>query len=299
MKRGREINWMYVILVSMFIIIASGCRSSSDSTQGYDEPYEDQDISGVWVGWMGSDKDDTFAVGIITKDIINQDNKYGYTSWFIGQDKFMQYKQFMSSENSFLYQQADSAIFTGYFDDCSWNTAGIDYGTKELRPLYIWAAGATRRAFGGPLFSAYAYSDNSDSGFLVFYYNTTFDVSPDVNNLKGEWVINNSFLNGNTAVLSISPSTHSTMTTTITGSDDKGNNIKGTISIYYNPLYSKDPNVYKVNLNLNGTINLTGLAAYVLEADTLGIEITNRTLAIGATDSSKSYFFGGFAAPKE
>jgi len=291
MKKVRITNTMCMIACSL-ILFAHGCSSSNNSPKGYEEPYPEQDISGVWLGNIGK----TFALGIITKEDDDE-----FSAWFVGQDEFSQFKQFISPDGSLLVQETDSAVFTGYLDDCSWNTAGLDYATKTPRSLFTLAAAAARASYGAP-FGSYTYGDKSETGFLSFYYNTSFEVKPDVNNLSGQWVIKNAFVYGNTARLVISPSTQSTSGTTFTGDDDRGNTFDGSITIYYNPLYSKSPNVYTVNLilkNSSNSINLTGLAAYVLEAQTQGIQINRKTLAIGTASTGRSYFFGGFAEPQE
>ena len=289
MARVRNNKCLFaLLLVSMLLI--TGCSSSSSSTGGINEPYEKQDISGVWLGYLGN----TFIVGIFT----TKDNDH-FSGRLIGQDQYNQYKQFISPDGSFLTQTPASAIFTGYLEDCSWNTTGLDYSTVPIQSLYISGPAATKKVFGGPPFGAYSYGTKPETGIFVVYYNTTYDVPPNVNNMKGQWEIQDSFKQENTVKLTITPYPADTKGAVISGLDDRGNTFKGTIEIYYSPLDNKPHNVYDVNLSLNDTINLTGLAAYVLESNSLGIDIKKKTLAIGATNEDRSYSFIGLAGFKK
>jgi hypothetical protein len=272
-----------LLLVSM--LLTTGCGSSSSNTSGINEPYEKQDISGVWLGYIGS----TFTVGIFTKE----DNDH-FSGRLIGQDKHNQYKQFISPDESFLTQTTGSAVFTGYLEDCSWNTSGLDYSTVPLQSIYIIGTASTKRVFGSPI-GAYNNRSNSETGTIVLYYNTTYDVPPNVNNISGQWEIHDALLKDNTIKLSITPYTADTKGAVISGLDDRGNTFNGTIEIYYSPLDNKPHNVYDVKLWLNNTINLSGLAAYVLESNTEGIIVSKKTLAIGATNEDRSYSFSGLA----
>ena len=293
-----------LLLVSM--LLTAGCSSSSSNASGSNEPYEKQDISGVWLGSMGSTvSGETFIVGIFT----TKDNDQ-FSGRLIGQDNYNQYKQLISPDGSFLTQTPNSAIFTGFLEDCSWNTSGLnlDYSvikltSSELPSLFIYCSAATKRVLGGPPFGAYSYRtyiSKPETGMIVLYYNTTYDVSPNVNNIKGQWKIRDSFKQNNTIILSITtPYAADTAGAVIAGSDDRGNTFNGTIKIYYSPLDNKPHNLYDVNLTLNNTMNntidLTGLAAYVLESGTEGITVSKKTLAIGATNEDKSYSFSGLA----
>jgi hypothetical protein len=273
------------------MFLTAGCGSSSNNTSGIEEPYAKQDISGVWLGFMGSTvKDGTFIVGIFTTD----DNDH-FSGRFIGQDKYNQYKQFISPDGSFLTEATDSAVFKGILEDCSWNTSGPDYSTVPLQSVSIFATAATKSVFGGLPLGAYTNEATSATGVIALYYNTTYDKPPNVNNIKGQWQIRDSFKQNNTIILSITPYTADTKGAVIKGSDGHGNTFGGTIEIYYSPLDNKPRNIYDVTLKLNNSIDLTGLAAYVLESNTEGITVTNKTLAIGATNDDKSYSFSGFA----
>ncbi len=273
MTRVRKNKWLFALLVVSMPLIA-GCSSSSNISN-ITEPYEKQDISGVWLGYMGT----TFVVGIFTTD--DNDN---YSGRLIGQDQYNQYKQFISPDGSYLTETPDSAIFTGYLDDCSWNTSGPDYRTMPLQSVYIFAPASTKRVLGGPPFGAYSYKSKSENGEFLLYYNTTYDVTPNINNIKGQWEINKSFQQNNTVTLTITPDTTDTKGAVISGKDSHGNTFNGTIVIYYSPLDNKPHNIYDVTLKLNNSIDLTGLAAYVLQSDSEGISVPKKTLTIGATN---------------
>jgi hypothetical protein len=299
MTRVRKNRGLFAfLLVSIFL--TAGCGSSSSKTSGVNQPYAKQDISGVWVGYMSSKLNSTFIVGFFT----TEDNDH-FSGRLIGQDKFNQYKQFISPDGFFLTETPNSALFTGVLEDCSWNTSGLvpDYSvmklaSSELPSLNITGPAATKRVFGGPPFGAFSYISRSETGILALYYNTTYDVPPDINNIKGQWEIHDSIMQDNTVMLSITPNTADTKGAFISGLDDRGNTFNGTITIYYSPLDNKPHNLYDVNLtlkNTTNTIDLNGLAAYVLESTTNGISIPKKTLAIGATNNDRSYSFSGLA----
>ena len=285
MTRVRKNKGLFaLLLVSM--LLTAGCSSSSNSS-GINEPYEKQDISGVWLGYLGN----TFMAGIITKE-----NNEVYSARFVGQDtKNLQYSQFISPEGSFLSQTPNSAIFLGYLEDCSWSTSGVDYSNLSPQSLFISGPAVTKRVFGGPPFGAYSYGNKSETNMFVLYYNTTYDVLPNVNNLRGQWEIRDAIFKGNTVVLMIQPNTTNTIGTTISGLDKRGNTFDGTITIYYSPIETKPHNVYEVFLKLNNTIDLKGLATYVLESNTMGISIPQKTLVIEALNKDKSYSLNGLA----
>jgi hypothetical protein len=293
MTRVRKHKGLLALLL-MTMFLTAGCASSSNNTSGIADPYPKQDISGVWFGYFGS----TFTIGIITQDETDR-----FSATLIGQDKYNQFKQFISPDGFFLTEATNSAIFTGILDDCSWNTSGLDYSvlkltSQELPSIYINGPAAATRVFGGPPFGAYTYQtyfSKPETGMFYLIYNTTYDKIPNANNIKGQWQVHDSFKQNNTIKLTILPYTADTKGATISGSDDRGNTFNGTIEIYYSPLDNKPHNVYTVNLSLNNTINLNGLAAYVLEADTGGVTVSKKTLAIGATSPDKSYSFSGFA----
>lgn len=298
MTKVKNNKWLFILLF-MSMLITEGC-SSSNSTKLIENPYEKQDISGVWVGFIGS----AFAIGIITTD----DNE-NFSGRFIGQyTKSLVYTQFVSPDGFYLTQTPETAIFSGDLEECTWNTNGPDYSTLPLQSLTILGSATTKSVFGGPLFSSCTYTNQPDNpeqpqvSVLVFYYNTTYDVLPNVNNLSGDWEINDILKKGNNVIMSIAPNTTDTTQTSISGQDGRGNTFNGTIKIHYNPnpLDKKPHNVYDVNVSLketNNTIDLTGLATYVLAESTggEGITIPKKTLAIGVTDKDKSHSLSGLA----
>jgi hypothetical protein len=285
MTRVRK-NKGLLALFMVSMLLTAGCSSSSN-TSGINDPYEKQDISGVWLGYFGN----TFTVGIITKET----NEF-YTGRFICQDaEDLRFKQLISPDGSFLSQTPNSAIFLGYLEDCSWSTSGVDYSNLSPQSLYLSGPAVTKSVFGGPPFGAYSYGNKSETNMFVSYYNTTYDVLPNVNNISGQWEIRDAIYKDNTVVLMIQPNTTNTIGTTISGHDNRGNSFDGTITIYYSPIETKPHNVYEVFLKLNNTIDLNGLAAYVLECNTLGITIPQKTLAIGALNEDRSYSLNGLA----
>ena len=265
-KGGQNKRLLVLLFASM--LFAAGC-SSSNSASSFEEPYVKQDLSGVWVGYFGNN----FAIGIIS----TEDQEH-YSAWFIGSNI-----QYVSPTDSFLEQVAPSSIFQGYLNDFEWDTAGLDYQSTS-RSLFISGPVQTKSLFGGGLFPGgyYMYVDNSqDMNAIIFYYNTTYDLSPNIKNISGQWEIKNEFQTGNTLVLEIAQNS-STTGTTISGEDNRGNTFDGTIKIHYSPT---PHNVYDVKLTLNNTIDLTGLATYVSGVSTLGI-VLPKSFAIGATGTN-------------
>jgi hypothetical protein len=267
MIQGRN-NKRLIALLFASMFFAAGC-SSSNNTSGIEAPYVKQDLSGVWSGYLGNN----FAIGIIS----TEDQEH-YSAWFIGSNI-----QYVSPTDSFLEQVAPSSIFQGYLNDFEWDTAGLDYQSTS-RSLFISGPVQTKSLFGGGLFPGgyYMYVDNSqDMNAIIFYYNTTYDLSPNIKNISGQWEIKNEFQTGNTLVLEIAQNS-STTGTTISGEDNRGNTFDGTIKIHYSPT---PHNVYDVKLTLNNTIDLTGLATYVSGVSTLGI-VLPKSFAIGATGTN-------------
>jgi len=272
---------LLLCLVIIGTFFMPGC-STNNSTSRIEDPYPEQDISGVWLGYLG----EIFAIGIITTD-----DYESYDARFITADG-----QFISVDSSPFEQAQNSAIFTGELDECFWDTTGQDYSTLYPQLLQVYTPAATRQVMGlGLPAGAYTYVDSGEVGIFAFIYNTTYNkISPNVNDIGGQWEIQDSFREGNTLVLTIAPNTATTTGTTITGQDDRGNTFSGTIEIRYSDPDSTAFNVYDVNMTLNDTIDLTGLATYVSEVHTSGINI-EKTLIIGASTNGKTYAVGGLA----
>jgi hypothetical protein len=283
MKRVMNNRWL-VILMNLLILVSVGCNSNNSSSR-VEETNEKQDISGVWVGYIGS----FFTVGII-----NKDESEKYLVQLVAQDNFGQYKQFISPDGAPLIQQ--TLNFTGNLEALTWDTTGPDYNYSTLSPrsLFLWFTALGGRQIGP--FGGFFYEDNKkEIGQLLLIYNTTYDVSPNVNNIGGQWEIKNAILKDNTIVLTITPNAADTKGAVILAHDNQGNIFDGTIVIHYSTVDKIHKNVYDVNLTLNNTINLSGLAAYVLESSTEGIAVSKKTLAIGATNKDRTYSFSGLA----
>ena len=115
---------------------------------------------------------------------------------------------------------------------------------------------------------------------------------------SGQWEIKDILTKGNTLILTITPNTADTNGTTISGSDTNDNKFDGTITIHVTPV---PHNIYDVSLKMNNSIDLTGLATYVSEVTSSGegIKLTQKTLAIGATNNDKTYSLSGLANKKD
>jgi hypothetical protein len=286
-------RFLAVFIVSLLVV--AGC-SSSNGTANITKPFTTQDASGVWLGFIGN----AFAVGIITTD----DNVH-YSGRFIGQYNISRiFTQFLTPDGSFLTQTPETAIYTGTLEECISDNSPDYHNRLPLQSLSLLGSVSAKSVFGGPLFSSATYADQpyipeqSQTGELILYYNTTYDVSPNVNNLSGQWEIKDILTKGNTLVLTIAPNATDTNVTTISGSDTNGNQFDGTITIHVNKVNSVPHNVYDVSLKMNNSIDLTGLATYVLEITSEGVSLPQKTLAIGATDKDKNFSLSGLANKK-
>jgi hypothetical protein len=288
MKRGGTCLWALVLGVLCALALVGCSTGGSDGT--VENPVEAPDPTGVWFGYLGGDMDD-FTIGVIIKAGTNR-----YAARMIRDDS-----QFISPEGLYLSIPSGSVIMTGYLDQLVWNAALDDYSAMspaypEDDPTYyrridLFAPVSTGRVIGSMLYSGFTYlNEPSNVHPITLYYDKT-DLSPNANNLAGDWVIENALQNGNDIVLSIEPNVWDTKGVEFTGSDSLGNTFAGTIEI---PLGAAPRNVYDVALSLNGDIELEGIAAYVLEVNTAGI-VRGRTLAIGVNDRGNTYSVSGLA----
>lgn len=270
---------------------AAGCSTSS-TKPSQDDPYTSPDISGVWLGWIDTQKEPSvFSIGMI----VEQDD--AYASLFVADDR-----QYLSPVADFgvspFTVEGDTAIFSGDLAEFSWTGVGDDYATLS-RALYLYGPALERSSlgFGWPGNALFFYDDaggfTDDLGRFIFFYNTTYEVSPNVENLGGQWVIENSWQDGNTLILTITPTDASNGVMTAT--DELGNRFSGSITVRSSP---EPCNVYDVSLQMNSAVNLDGLATYVLEMNTNGIEVIDKTLVIGAASSDHSHAVGGLATPR-
>jgi hypothetical protein len=276
MNRVKRYVWLLALLM---IVTLSGCGGSNSNTGTPVDPLPTQDISGVWIGSIG----DTFAVGIITQDDVAQ--FVGDTSLFIS-----------PSSSDPLHVTANSAIFSGNLDFIEWDTDGSDYQCTASQSGTVISTAATNSTLGFPfgLSGGGIYSIADQNLTFIFLYNNAYDETPDVNDLIGDWEIQNAWTTGNTLTLTISAGNPN-----ISGDDELNNHFEGTISIHTS---SPQKNVYGVSLQLTNTavplpepIQLDGLATFVSSYEQ-GATTKTDTLVIGAIDADKTYFLSGFAA---
>jgi hypothetical protein len=286
--RDNTLSLLTLLLLSVFIV--TGCSSSGGNISQITKPFPREDISGVWLGFLNNNK--IFTVGII---IPSTDTSYD--ARLIGAGD-----QFLAIDDFPIHSMTNSAVFQGNLKECVWNASGPDYSNEPTKDLFMEALGSTRGVIGAP-FGAYFYTADPTVSFsIALYYNTTYEVPPNVNNISGQWEMQDAVKAGNTLVLTITPNTTDTKRATISGKDDRGNSFDGTITIHVNPLDVKPRNVYDVNVtltNTNNSIDLTGLATYVLNATTHGVGFKNKAFVIGVTSNDKSFSLSGFANFKD
>jgi hypothetical protein len=261
--------------ISLFIFLfIIGCSADDSSISGGDtEPFPTQEISGVWLGDFITDEIDNFTIGIITRD---------HEVRFVGNSV-----QYEGPEGA-VSVTPNSAVFDGDLVELSWDDTWDDYRSTSaaLQVLGLIAGGAS-------LSGAFQYDEGTqETGSLIFIYNTTYEESPNVRNLEGDWIASNVFADGNTLTLTIIPDPDEQNTTngTITGSDAPlGNSFDGEIEIHYITDTEDTENVYDVTLRINGGDDLTGLATIVEEMNTEGLEIPKKTIAMGVSNPESTY----------
>lgn len=279
-------KYIYLLLV---IVLISGCSENSGSSGSVYEPFPQQELSGVWLGSFinttGVDPylESTFTVGIITKDgearFIGDDTQFiadgVYSSLTVVEDQWSLLGQYVQGE----------------LDACTWDTTGaaVDYHcTSDLVDDIAGGVVSQNTLWG--LYSRVG-DDYDYPGILSLVYSSTYETLPNVRDLEGPWVANNVFEHGNTLTLTITPDADEENTTgaTINGSDDVlGNNFTGVIVIHYSEDSEDLENVYDVTLSIDGDEDFTGLATYVLERTTQGVEDFKKTLAIGVANGDLS-----------
>jgi len=210
----------------------------------------------------------TFVIGIITPD---------HEARFIGD--VVQY-------DGDITVNAGPTSFSADINKYTWIEALTGYDSTGTL-LDFWGYVWTRALILG------TYSDPGEDEDIrhtyTLYYNTTFTVLPNVEHLGGEWRIQNAIVDGNTASITITPDVGNTTGGNITGSDNLANTFTGRVTILYD-LY----NVYRVEMSINGGETLTGLATYIEEVHTIGIDIP-RSMAIGVNNASGNTSFSGIA----
>ena len=276
MTKRHTTEWLLVFLLAgMFVI--TNCSETGESRDP--EPVEPADITGVWYGYVGS----AFMVGVILEDGTTGE----YYAWLMGKNLLL------ASLDDRPLTAEGSPIFEGILDEFSWS-GSPGYGTfppadSNHAAISVYGSANTGEIFGGLPFGAYTYLDEKVGqlgaevgAFTLFYYKG--DQST-VQDLQGQWELDDVLVAGNTLSLAISGAG------AISGADERGNSFTGTIELRTDPNLS---NAYDVSLTLNHSILMEGLAAYIVEVNTNGV-VLGRTLAIGAMDSGFTHALSGIA----
>jgi len=270
--RGDGVIAHFRKLIFVFICVGFifGCSEDSGSSIGASEPFPTQELSGVWLGDFFTENVDNFTVGIITRD---------KEARFIGSN--IQYSGLQNALNV----TPNTSVFSGNLDELSLDDPADDYSSTSVA-VQVGGWIATQALLWG----SFRYEDTQETGSLYFVYNTTYEVSPNVRNLAGSWIASNVFEDGNTLTLNIvpDPDIENTTSGTISGGDSLANIFSGDITIHYTTESEAEGNVYDVSLTFDG-IELNGLATYVEEMTTEGIEIPKKTLALGVSNPDSTY----------
>ena len=266
----RKLIFLFICASSIFSCSGGGSNGSG----GNPEPFPTQELSGVWLGDFFTEDVDNFTIGIITT---------GREARFIGNN--VQYK----GPEGTVSVTPNTAVFSGDLDELSWTDALDDYSSTSADvQVGGWIAS------GALVWGSFRYEETQETGSLYFIYNTTYETSPNVLHLAGDWIANNVFEEGNTLTLTITPDAdiepgiQNTTSGTISGGDSLANVFSGNITIHYTTENEVEGNVYDVSLTFDG-IEMNGLATYVEEMSTEGIEISKKTLALGVSNPDSTY----------
>lgn len=261
-----------IVSLCMSILLAAGCSSGGSSGGGDSEPIVNQNPAGVWVGYLIAEESTTFLVGVITED--REARLIGDVVQYEGNRDIA----------------VSTTVFDGNFQKYTWKDALYGADSDTLLELTGYIA---ERAL---VWGVWTEDGDATDDALPFalYYNTTYTVRPNVSNYQGDWQIRDASVSGNTAVLTITPDVASTTGGDITIVDDY-DTYTGRITILYDTY-----NVYRVTMNIGG-VDLEGLATYVGEMNTNGVEMPRGILAIGANGSGPSgaKSFSGLAVKVE
>jgi hypothetical protein len=264
------------------------------------------ELIGTWAGYFLSgdstydasndpldpnNPDRIFMIGIITR---NPGARFiGDTSQFVIDDGSL------GIYDNYSYSKTYSSEDVYYY---TWNTQGPSFGTHGpggddylATVQNVDLAGST--LYTNDILDGVYYFDaqpNTYWEFQLLNY-ASDEIYPDVRKLAGTWEINNSFVYGKDGdgdyynTLTFVMNTNGTADKIIVnGTDTYGNVITGTIeAIVYDTTSDTVPHteIYAVDLQLNGAVDMEGLATYIETMDSGGIVI-DKSLAIGATNSN-------------
>lgn len=253
---------MFSVGLCLFVLFIAGCANKDSSDEG-DEviPLPNQELSGVWLGYLNLGQT-TFYFGIVDEE--NEVRLISNDSQFAGPEGALE-----------IYP--DTVIVQGSLTELVLNYSTTDFITGGSSWYFLGS-------LLGTLFSGTYQDDagNRESSFMLIY-NTTYEVEPKIENIRGTWNFANTMgVSGNPISFTITPSLENTTDAAIQvkrGSDAPM--LSGTISIHYSE--NVPHNLYDVTLTTLDGIELSGLAAYVEEVSTEGINVP-KTMAIGVYD---------------
>lgn len=273
---------LFSVWLCLLILLTAGCDRGGSSDDGEDSaPLPEQKLSGVWLGYLNSGET-IFYFGIITEE--NEVVLIGSDSQFSGPEGALEvYPSTFAAQGSLmeLILSYSTTDFVAAGQPESWNFISF-VAAKAL------------------LWGTYQDSENNNENSFMLIYNTTYDIVPNIANIRGTWHLANTMgVSGDTVSLIITPSLENTTSASIQVNRSSGGAMfqgGGTISIHYSN--NVPYNVYDVSLKTIDGIDLSGLAAYVEEVSTEGIDVP-KTMAIGifGTDDEGRYrTFSGLAS---
>ncbi|HHO76494.1 MAG TPA: hypothetical protein ENN05_08725 [Deltaproteobacteria bacterium] len=291
-----------LVVASVMICMGFGCSSGGGSGSSYVSPVEKQKPEGVWLGayWnrdLSSNTVSAFSSSIVTCD--------GEAVFMCGGTQFVADGQdtYLSVVPGLIHPLGQ--YLEGRLHMNTWDTTGVDpdYYSFDTRILDSSELSGKDNYFYGSVKTKYLlqglFKDEtfSQGGGFSLVYNTTYEVSPKVTDLEGKWVAGNVFKVGSANTLGLwitpdplpaDPSIDDTTSGTIYAEDSFGNSFDGTIQIHYTEKGAIEGNIYDVTLTFDG-IEMTGLASYVMEVHTGGIEIGSKAFMLGVSNQEQGY----------
>jgi len=300
-KRFGLLIFLYLLFIACACI---SCESgSSDGSNIVDTPIstDDRELIGTWAGWFAygednfdveydnDDPNDIFAIGILTLEL---------EARFIGDSAQLVCYEGDFSVTDYVVRKNFGGDFYFYIYN---TTTGTDYEATYSGIRFAGGTILTNDFLSGN----YVYLPVPDP--IVDYWEALFinysveDIYSDVHKLSGAWHIENSFVHGNTLDITIAAAAESTIGT-ITGSDTNGNTITNgeIIEIHYYDTTKNIPatDMYRINFTLTAggtSTDLSGLATYIENMDSSGVEVEQEVLAIGATSYGSDRMLTGIA----
>ncbi len=265
------------------------CSTGGDTAD--EEPYEAPDISGLWYGWVtGVD-----VFGLVAP--VRGGDELTYRARLVMGDGGQYVTPVEGVYTGFPFD-ADpitlypgTTVFTCDLVEYGWGGAGTSYGAAVSRKLR--ATGFMPLAGDIRIYDANDNLVQGTSGTMWLGKTSSSEREPSIEDIAGRWVIEDCWAAGNDLTLTVTPNAVNSLRGDVSGRDTRGNAFTGSLSIITG---EESVNIYEVELTLNGTIRLDGLASLYVGQDDQGAEV--RFLVLGASSADFGRMAGGWAFPE-